>query len=82
MEGRDLSKLFAICGTCHLAATFTVTGARRPASEVLEMAAALNEPAPRIVKAKRVGKPKTRRPKLDIEGIRALSQRYAEGRMR
>ena len=41
MAGRDLSMLFSVCGECHLAATFTVTGLKRPPAERIEMATAL-----------------------------------------
>lgn len=83
MEGRELSQLFAVCGRCHLAATFSVTGSKRTWTERVEMAAALNQPVPHARKAK-VWKPKkAKRPRvrLDMEGIRGLSREYAEGRM-
>jgi hypothetical protein len=78
LEGRDLSQLFALCGTCHLAATFTITGAKRTKAEMIEMGAVLNAPNPKPPKVKKAKKPK--RPKLSIDGIRALSLLYAEGR--
>ncbi len=82
--GQDLSQLFSLCGGCHLIATFRVSGSRRSKEEVLEMAAALNRPEPKAqkIRSTKAHKPKTRRAKLTIEGIRALSQQYAEGRMR
>lgn len=44
MHGRDISRLFSLCGPCHLATTFTVTGERRTMAEVAQMAAGLNPP--------------------------------------
>lgn len=79
MRGAHINHLYSLCAECHEAVTFDVHGCRRPQSEVARLTHQLD--APREPKAKQ-RKPKTRRPKLTLEGIRALSLEYAEGRMK
>lgn len=82
MRGQDLDNLMALCDECHEAVSRDMFGMKRAKAEQLEMARAvrceLKRTGTKAPKLSHYRKP----PKLDIEGIRALSQQYAEGRMK
>lgn len=80
MAGKDLSKLYSLCRSCHEAVSLDIFGLPRQFKEVFTTTKALDEKAP--PRKRRPKKPKRHKVKLTIEGIRAISQSYAEGRMR
>lgn len=84
MDGGDDRNLYSLCRECHDAVTFDGLGRKRSRSEVAEMCAALPPVAPKPPKRSRTARIGGGQKKRDrsLEGIRAASQRYAEGRSR
>ncbi len=87
IKGSDLRMLFAICGRCHLDATFGPTGKRTP-QEVKRWALDLLAATAKLKgRKRRKKKPRGRYVRLaasvkvstPIETLRALSERYAYG---
>lgn len=80
MRGERLNLLMSLCAGCHEAVSLDVTGCRRDKGIVIQWsleALAAERAEPKQPRPQR----QARRKKLDMAGIRALSQQYAEGRM-
>lgn len=60
MRGQDLRRLYALCGGCHQAISFTALGTKRPVEEVREMTEALGKSPgkPKARRRRRPGRPK------------------------
>lgn len=82
LRGERLEELMSVCRDCHEAVSYDVTGSKRPMKTQREWSMDVR----RTLKVRKQKAPKLthyRVPaKSSIEHIRALSQRYAEGRMR
>lgn len=82
LRGMNLDELMSLCRVCHEAVSLDRWGIRRPFREQRELSKELR------ASLRRKGQKAPKVPhyrvssKLGIEGIRALSQEYAEGRMK
>jgi 5-methylcytosine-specific restriction endonuclease McrA len=82
LKGERLEELMSLCRECHEAVGNDMFGMRRPmkdqralSREVRDSLKRTGQKAPRLSHYRKAAK-------LDMAGIRALSQQYAEGRMR
>ena len=83
MRGDSIDRLYALCRECHEAVSLDIYGMKRPFKEVRQTTLVLDAPtAPKPKKHKRRQRRGPRKQKLSIDTIRALSQQYAEGKMR
>ena len=83
MQGDRIDRLYSLCRDCHEAVSLDIFGLKRPFKEVRQTTLALDAPAaPKPKRHKQRQRRGPRKQKLSIDAIRALSQQYAEGKMR